>query len=152
MQNAVLVISMVGVFIFGFLLMRRVDGFLTGGGFHKTPGDSVVKDVLVFSECAKQSDEMNAIKDSLGGLAKQYDIINKPQIPEKCRYGIVVSISDNDMENLMLCAMAKRLYVDVFTVAKCNDKRYEPVFCRDDIDVFVFDDRSALSCICSRVK
>ena len=152
MQNAVLVISMIGVFVFGYILIGRVDSFLEKGGFSGFSGDTVRKDVLVFSSSEKQNNEAESMISSLTDLSLSYDIVQRPQIPDKCSYDIVLTISGNDMDNLMLCATAKRVYTKVFTLAKCNDKRYECIFCREDVDAFVFDTKSAAAIIYNRVE
>lgn len=151
MQDAVLIIAMIGVFAFGLYLMKCIDVFLAGGESNSKSDNLVQKDVLLFCDHDCGNTEIEKLIKTLGEEPFSLDIVDSPGIPSNSRYGVVIALSSNDMDNLMLCAVAKHTHGDNYTIAKCNDRLYESIFRRQDVDALVYDAKNVVPLLCGRV-
>lgn len=118
-----LIILMVGVILLGFRIMARIDTFIENGGFEERQAVQINK-ILMFGE-------QNIVHDISCNLMENnipYCITKEPDVPENTAFHIVMALSDNDMDNLLLCNKAIHIYPHALTIAKCNDHIYKNVF------------------------
>jgi Trk K+ transport system NAD-binding subunit len=54
--------------------------------------------------------------------------IDEPDIPVNVQIMMVLAISNNDLDNLLLCNKARHHFPDVYLIAKCNDALYQDIF------------------------
>ncbi len=122
-MDVLLTAATIGVMVFGFFLMTRVDRFLSDGGFEAGAerGDKSV--VLVLAP--------DAILNALEADGKElfsYKKIVEPLVPADTKTTAVLALSDSDLDNLLLCSEARHLHPNAFIVAKCNDTLYLNIF------------------------
>lgn len=142
MKDIIILTATILVMIYGFRIMMYIDNFLNQGGFQREGESIVSKKVLVMQSAEIQSEDADMIEalTMLNHYAATYDVIYSPLIPDSCTYDYVMALSGSDVDNLILCAESKRMLQGAYTVAKCNDKVYESVFHREDVDEIVFDE------------
>ncbi len=124
-QDTALVIAFIGIFLFGYYLMFRVDRFLSAEGF--TDGPAVVSakhTILVYGE----TELAEALVDYLREKGVTYLVTNRPDIPENASFLAIAAVSKNDTDNLLLCSQAKKLWPGVILFAVCNDLTYKNLF------------------------
>jgi hypothetical protein len=141
MPEFILVLTLLCIIIFGFYLMKRLDAFLAGGVLLNSSKN--ISHILFFG-LSSDSDIINALEN----INVIYDLTDNECFAPLNIYNIVFACSENDMNNLMICSSAKRSDSSIYTVAKCNNKLYETVFRRDEVDKIVFDSRSILTMLC----
>lgn len=109
---------------FGYLLMGRVDRFL-----EKTfPDAQMVRPeicaALIFGDLSRQ--------DVLEQLMGKHHIaclkLSEPHVPDHLKLRLVLAVSGNDMDNLLLCNEARHIDPSVVTIAKCNNSIYREIF------------------------
>ncbi len=142
MPEFILVLTILCIIILGYYLMNGLDAFLTGGVFIN-PSSKNVSHILLFG-LSSDSEIINVLED----INVIYDLTDNECFTPLNIYKIVFACSDNDMNNLMICSSAKRADYNIYTVAKCNNKLYETVFRRDEVDKIVFDARSIITMLC----
>lgn len=119
---------------FGYYLMRRLDKFLDSGGFSGSTAARTKQAVLIFGE----PEIAGPLARHLGKKGVTYRITDRPDISDDAAFLAVAAISGSDLDNLLLCAHAKRLWPDVLSFAVCNDITYKNVFDSTGIDrIFV---------------
>lgn len=130
MNTILIVVSLVGIIIYGFYLMSRLDRFWENGGFSDVQPDYILKSVLILVD-AEQMPLTKAV------LKSKYECVHEPVVPQNTVFKSIYALSQNDMNNILLCAQAQK--VDhPFTVALCNNKQYLSVFQDYRIDKVVF--------------
>jgi hypothetical protein len=113
-----------GIIMFGFIIMRQIDNFIEDGGLGDNTQTPPKNGILLFGE-------QTFIRDISSRLSVKnilYYIINEPDISENFNFSIIIAISDNDIDNLLLCNKAKHICPDVLTITRCNDLIYKNVF------------------------
>ena len=107
----------------GYYLMGRIDKFLNTRTLADTAHEDCEKVLLYASE-----KDYAALKSSL--MSNNIPVLStgEPDIPENARIIAVLAISNNDLDNLLLCNKAKHLFPDAYLVAKCNDAVYQDIF------------------------
>ena len=63
-----------------------------------------------------------------------YDEIDAPELPREGHYQLLLALSKSDVDNLILCAAAKKQYDGIKTAARLTDTVYLPVFRDAGID------------------
>lgn len=126
-----LIIVSVGIILYGYLLMDRLDRFITQGGFVKEPEASIEKEILLYGEL----DIIDEISLALDVTSITYDRTTEPEIKDGSSYQWIGAFSKNDANNLFICMSAKRKNINIRTMAKCNDMIYKNVFKQMDITV-----------------
>ncbi len=132
MTNVILICSIVCIMAFGYYVMCRLDEFV---GSRESLVSSIKysdKDVLLF----KGSFDAYSL---LSQNKLTYDVVEFPSLPALCRYRVVIGLSENDLDNLLVCVSAKRANPSCKTVARCNTQIYREVFKRQDVDAVIFD-------------
>lgn len=119
-----LIITTVGIMLFGFVIMGQLDNFIGSSGFTESSQELLIRTILLFGEKKIVTD----ISTHLSGRNISYHIAKEPDVPENIIFFVVLALSDNDMDNLLLCNKAKHVCPDVLTVAKCNENIYKKVF------------------------
>ncbi|MHB1154091.1 MAG: NAD-binding protein [Eubacteriales bacterium] len=148
MPEFILVLSILCIIILGYYLMKRLDAFLAGGVLIN-PSSKNISHILLFG-LSSDTEIINVLED----MNVIYDLTDNECFTPLNIYKMVFACSDNDMNNLMICSSAKRSDNNIYTVAKCNNRLYETVFRRDDVDKIVYDSRSIIDMLCKteRIK
>lgn len=129
----------VGIILYGYLLMRRLDLFFARGGFMEEPETSIEKEILLYGEKETLAEIINV----LGDASVSYDYTAEPDIKDGTYYHWIGAFSKDDMDNLLICLSAKRKNNDIGTMAKCNNMIYENIFRQTGISVILGKDISA---------
>lgn len=132
MADLILFISIISILALGYYAMGRLDSFIAAGRSVPNLTEYQDKEVLLY----KGPYEIYSLLDK---NKVSYDIVDYPSLPAWTRYHVVLGLSENDLDNLLLCSDAKRTHPSLQTVARCNDEVYRDVFKREDIDAVIFD-------------
>lgn len=63
-----------------------------------------------------------------------YDEVDAPALPREGIFRLLLALSKSDMDNLLLCAAARRRFGGIKTAARLTDTVYLPVFKEAGID------------------
>ena len=132
MKDLILIFPLLGIMAFYYYLLSRLDHFVSTDNALYNADTLSYKDILVY-KCEPE------ILSLFTGNHIQYDLIESFDIPKLCCYKAVLGISDNDLDNLLICKTAKNFNPFVTTVAKCNLNIYRTIFSCKEIDVVVTD-------------
>lgn len=141
----VIVVS-VGVLLYGYLLMQRLDRFIERGGFAKEPDEPAEMDILLYGELEMLDEMRRALDDA----RVRYDLTAEPEVPDAAAYRWIAALSKDDESNLLVCLAARRKNNGIRTMAKCNDRVYEDVFRQTGITVVLHGDATVhriLACL-----
>ena len=141
-----IIVVSVGVLLYGYLLMQRLDRFIERGGFAKEPDDPAEMDILLYGELEMLEEMRRALDDA----RIRCDLTAEPEIPDSAAYRWIAALSKDDASNLLVCLAARRKNKDIRTMAKCNDRIYEDVFRRMGVTVVLHGDPTAnriLACL-----
>lgn len=131
-----LAVLIVLVFVgFGYLLMGRIDHFVE----MTFPDAPIVRPetcaALIFGDLSRQ--------DVLEQLMLQRHIsclkLSEPHVPDHLKLRLVLAVSGNDMDNLLLCNEARHVDPGVVTIAKCSNSIYRDIFERAGISRILTD-------------
>ncbi len=128
-----IVLVVIGFFLYGLFWMKKVDRFIGHVGFTDAPSALEVKDTLVFADLGQMEETQAALQTS----PRAFEYISEPALPEQAAYETALALSHNDLDNILLCAQAKKRY-PAYTIAVCNNKRYLSVFQDYHIDSVAF--------------
>lgn len=120
----VLIIVTIGIVLYGYLLMHRIDRFFDEQPMGEKPLDLSQKDVLLFGN----PEDLKTLCQQLGMASLSFDCVDEPKLCAHTIYRFVGAFSCSDIDNLQLCASAKRDQEDIRIVAKCNDLIYENIY------------------------
>lgn len=126
--------AIAGILLLGFHQMCQLDRFSASGGFSDSTAARAEHAVLVFGEM----DVTEPLACYLRSKGITYQVIDRPDVVQDACFLAVVAASRSDLDNLVLCSCAKRLWPDVLSFAVCNDATYRNVFRSVGIDC-VFD-------------
>ncbi len=137
---ALLIIISVGVILYGYMLMGRLDRFMERGGFAGELKSVAVseREILLYGE----RKTIEAIASALEKAAITYDHTNELEIKDQVTYDWVGAFSKDDESNLFLCMLAKRKNESIHMMAKCNDMIYESIFRQMGVTVIFQNDIS----------
>lgn len=138
-MTALLIIVSVGIILYGYLLMCRLDCFIERGGFTKESDASKEKEILLYAE----KEIIDEIKLVLDNADVTYDCTTEPEIKDSTIYHWIGAISNDDANNLLICLSAKRRNSSVCTIAKCNNIIYESIFRQMGITIILKNSVSA---------
>ncbi|MDW7657571.1 MAG: NAD-binding protein [Bacillota bacterium] len=128
-----IIFAAIGIVLFGYLIMSWLDAFFQKGGFIDSPAAKMEKSLLLY--CAKQAEQLlDRLEPLLQQQGLRYCLIPEPHVPLPASILAVLAISDNDLDNLLLCHEAKHLHADVYTIALCNDPLFTDFFKDAGID------------------
>lgn len=119
-----LIIVLIGIILYGYFLMGRLDQFIERGGFVKEPEASTEKEILLYGE----PETIDRISHALDAAAITYDFTTEPTIKDGTIYHWIGAFSKDDTNNLLICLSAKRKNSGIRIMAKCNNNIYENVF------------------------
>jgi hypothetical protein len=123
-MTVLIIVAILGVVAYGYLLMARVDRFLNNESFEDGVHEIDNRVVLIYAF----DNDYSVIKASLSDKKIPYIQTCEPEIPDNVEIMTVLAVSDNDLDNLLLCCKARHLFPDVFLIAKCNDLLYHSIF------------------------
>lgn len=132
MGIVLIVVSGIGVLLYGYFLMDKLDDYLNGGGFSGAPQAWESKGILIFSDLP---DKME-LQPLLQAASYSHAVVDSPALPPRSVYRAVFALSANDLDNILLCMLAQKAHSTV-TVALCNDKQYLRIFQEYPIDKVV---------------
>lgn len=114
-------------------LLSKLDKFLDEGGF-KTDGNykEPVAIVLGKTFMAKEITKLLEKNDiSVLNIVEPF-LLNQEQ-----NFSYIFALSDNDVDNIVLCRLAKRLFNIEKTICFCNDEKNERIFTKEKIPYIV---------------
>ncbi len=122
-MTAAILIATLGVVAFGAFVMHRLDQFTEK---NITPPSPQIRacDVLLFGP-------PNMVEPMLCTLQRQGLTCcraDSPQVPAGTRFEAVLAVSEDDMQNLLLCHEAGHASPGAFLVARCNHLSCQTVF------------------------
>lgn len=119
-MTATLIISMLGISVFGYFVVAAVDRFLARGGIADSPQGRANKGILVYGS-----------PQAAAGIHKagmKYRVIESLPIPEDGNYSALFALSEDDFGNLAVCKAAKRLDPGIYMVARCGTEELRSSF------------------------
>lgn len=132
MEELFIIIPLLAFMAILYRWMCHLDEFC---GLKIDPGQDseyVWKDVLLFGKDP-------SLCSSLRSQRLDFDTVECPAFPLLRMYRIVAAISENDLDNMLLCTLAKQRDPSVRTVALCNGRVYREIFDQPAVDVVVTD-------------
>ncbi len=133
---ALLVIASIGVILYGYMLMSRLDRFMERGGFAGQPKVALEREILLYGE----PETTDVIGLALDNAAITYDSASSLEIKDGATYRWVGAFSKDDERNLLICLLAKRKYESIRMMAKCNDMTYDNIFRQAGVTVIFTSD------------
>lgn len=131
-----LVIVSIGILLYGYFLMDRLDQFIEQGGFIQDPEVPKEKEILLYGE----PETIDEISHALDAAAITHDFTAEPIIKDGMIYHWIGAFSKDDVDNLLICLSAKRKNSGIRTMARCNNTIYENVFKQTDITMIFQND------------
>ena len=131
-----LIVTTIGVILYGYALMSRLDRFMQKGGFARQPKVVIENGILLYGE----QETIDAICSALDGAEISYDCTSKLETRDDVTYHWVGAFSTDDENNLLLCLLAKRKNKSIRMMAKCNDMVYKSVFKQTGVAVILEND------------
>lgn len=128
-----LIIVSIGVIMYGYLLVDRIDRFMEHGGFTKEPEATTEKEILLYGE----PDTINAIGNALDKAKISHDQTTETEMGNSKAYHWIGAFSRDDEDNLLICLSARRKNNSICTMAKCNNAIYKNVFVQAGITVIL---------------
>jgi hypothetical protein len=139
MLEVLMIIVLIGVILFGFVVMRSLDLALNHmNEIQNTVLDSE-KAVLVLSSDHDADEWIQVLSTNKISFQKIHD----PDLSDLKRFSVVLALSDKDLDNLLLCNKAKHANEKIFTVARCNNYIYKSIFIQQGIDRIVTEHLAA---------
>ncbi|SMP55184.1 NAD-binding protein [Anoxynatronum buryatiense] len=123
-------LTTVGFILLGYRVMQQLDGFFDRQGFDLDLKVPLVSMALIYWE----NQPVTRFESMLQQEKIPYRIVTEPQIPEDVKPIAVLALSENDLNNLLLCTTAKHQFPAVLTVARCNDSLYRHLFQQGGVD------------------
>lgn len=120
-MTALLIISTLGVLLLGYMVMIRLDRFLSGGHETKLPLERVRVAVVVFGGNA----ELFRLLDREGIT---YRTTSRPELPDGTAFSMFLALSNDDLDNLTACNRAKHAAPGIKIIALCNDNTYMDMY------------------------
>jgi len=118
--------------------MLRLDSFIGGGDITNEPPENEQKDALVFAE----SNTITYAKETFSASELVLEYTEKPYLPPNSSYRIIFALSENDLDNILICLQAKRLS-NTYAIALCSERIYQNIFEEAKIEHIVYDLSSA---------
>lgn len=119
-MTVLLVISMLGVAVLGYVVMYRIDRFIQRGGIIDGPQGRVHQGALVYGA--------PDIAERLQKTGIKCRNLTEPVYPEDGFYSALFALSPDDIENLVICRAAKQADPGIYIIARCNVPRLDGVF------------------------
>lgn len=138
-MDVLLIIAVIGAFVYGYFAVSRIDRFFDRGGFTKEPDAVVTKDIFLYGN----QKVVEALSEDLNRARITNDWASEPDMNAGVTYQWIGAFSDNDEDNLLACLSAKRNQSGIYTMAKCNDLTYQNVFTQTEISVVLRGDLTA---------
>lgn len=101
----------------GYLLMDKLDGFLSGNKVEIIKQNEELGKILIY---LGESDMDNILKE-IADTNPRFVIAKDYQDYELRKYSAIIALSGNDADNLLLCVKANHTIAGMTTVAKCNE-------------------------------
>jgi len=134
MKDFILIFPLLTLMAVYYYFVARIDKYISTEEALYEAEEFVYKDVLLL----KDAGEIEAIFEA---NHVTFDFVEHPDIPRFCSYRVVIGVSDNDLNNLLICKAAKRFNLLTRTIAKCNIQMYQEIFHCEEIDAVVTDIR-----------
>lgn len=116
-----LAVTALGIIILGYMIMRRIDNFITDGGFVDSREGRRKMGVLIFGSHAAACAALSA------GI--QCTELTEPALPQdNCYYSAILVLSERESENLALCRAARQEDPDICIIVRCADSRLKEVY------------------------
>lgn len=119
-MTELLIISMLGMILLGYVIMCRIDRFIEKGGIIDSPQGRENQGTLVYG--APEA----ILKIQKAGM-KCRTLMN-PIFPEDGLYSAFFILSGDDQINLVLSRAAKKFDPGIFVIARCNDPKLIDIF------------------------
>lgn len=123
-MTVLLILTTLGVVVFGYCIMGRMDKFLRNMDFEDDDREEKNSNVLLFAS----KPDFSSFETSLTDKKISYISTYEPDIPDNMQIMTVLAVSNNDLDNLSLCCKARHLFPNAFLIAKCNDMLYHGIF------------------------
>ena len=108
----------------GYWLMKRLDHFLA---FHITVPDDTARPSADLALYAPEELKQNLCpKLTQAGIA--FDLIEDEESFAGQNYPLICALGDDDLQNLLICSLGKKLGQGHTIVAKCNNPLYRNLF------------------------
>lgn len=120
-MTALLIISTLGVMALGYLVMLRLDRFLSGARETGLPVKKACVTAIVFGG----NRELFSLLNTQG---IPYRATNRPELPKDAAGSTLLALSKDDLDNLALCSRARRAVPDIAIIALCNDALYMDMY------------------------
>jgi len=127
-MTAAILIATLGVLAFGAFVMHRLDRF-TEKNIAPPQTETRDYDVLLFGAPETVEPMLQALKQRGLSCCRT----DSACVPPHTRFQAVAAVSDNDMQNLLLCHQAGHMSPGAFLMARCNDPACRSVFTDEHI-------------------
>ncbi|QAT49449.1 hypothetical protein EQM14_06480 [Caproiciproducens sp. NJN-50] len=119
-MTELLIISMLGIILLGYVIMSRIDHFIEKGGIVDSPQGRENQGVLVYGAPEAVSRIQKA--------GMNCRTLTDPIFPKDGLYSVFFILSGDDQINLVLCRAAKDFDPGIFVIARCNDPELSEIF------------------------
>lgn len=122
LNTLLLIIVAIAVFLMLFFVMTQLDRFLDKGNVKND--DKIEVDLVLFGE----ADTLRTMLQDPTIQSYRIHTTMISDINQDMHFRMVAALSQNDIDNFMLCVQAKRMNQKCLTIALCNDTNHEKIF------------------------
>ena len=140
-MQIILGLTAIGFVLLGYYVMAQLDVFFDQTGFVLDLKMSSVSMALIYMG----NQPMPHLESALQKEKIPYRMITDPQIPEDLKPVAILALSENDLNNLLLCTTARHQFPAVFTIARCNNSLYHHLFQQGVVDKVIIEPLSTES-------
>jgi hypothetical protein len=140
-----LIVGMIFVFIFGLFIMKRIDRFFDKREVslnEHTPMETEQTLALIYGSSSLSEELVKILKSNAIDYEK---IEDENQLYQIDYYSHLFAISDNDVDNLLICVVADRRGSECQKIARCNSLDNQNIFHQNHISYLSGENISAQS-------
>lgn len=119
-MTILLILSTLGVMLFGFFVMLRLDNILAKGCILESPHSRANQGVLLYGA--------PDAKEKICRIGLKCTTLTMLSFPEDGFYSALLALSGDDGGNIAICRAAKRSDPDIAIIARCNAPELREVY------------------------
>lgn len=134
-MDALMIVVMAGIFLWGYIIVSRVDKFISKDSLNCSIKGKRRMGLLIFGSYDAVCE---ARREGI-----QYTELTEPVLPEnEDYYSAILLLSKNDDENLELCRAVSKYDPDILIIVKCENANLRDVFKELGADRVILPDES----------
>lgn len=127
----IILILIIVTFCYGLLIMKKIDKFIAYGLISENRLFKADKKVIIYGD----NSISKVVRKYFDNEKIEYDFIKNNMIEKLSdEYKYVLVLSESDLDNLMICSIAKKIFHMNNIISVCNNVSNKSIF--DDYNIF----------------